>query len=72
MTDEQKAFIKENKQRMTKSQRYTVGELTMIYQIYNSITGESKTKSTCGRCLQNTINVILNNYKQYEDKSNND
>ena len=55
MTDEQKAFIKENKQRMTKSQRYTVGELTMIYQIYNSITGESKTKSTCGRCLQNTI-----------------
>ena len=67
MTDEQKAFIKENKQRMTKSQRYTVGELTTIYQIYNSITGENKAKSTCSRCLQNTINVILNNYKQYEN-----
>ena len=71
MTDEQKAFIKANKQRMTKSQRYTVGELTMIYQIYNSITGENKQKSTCGRCLQNTINVILNNYNEYENKSNN-
>ena len=71
MTDQQKAFIKENKQRMTKSQRYTVGELTMIYQIYNSITGENKQKSTCGRCLQNTINVILNNYNEYENKSNN-
>ena len=71
MTDEQKAFIKANKQRMTQSQRYTVGELTMIYQIYNSITGENKTKSTCGRCLQNTINVILNNYNEYENKSNN-
>ena len=67
MTDEQKAFIKANKQRMTQSQRYTVGELTMIYQIYNSITGENKTKSSCGRCLQNVINVILNNYKQYEN-----
>ena len=71
MTDEQKAFIKANKQRMTKSQRYTVGELTMIYQIYNSITGENKQKSTCGRCLQNTINVILNKYNEYENKSNN-
>lgn len=71
MTDQQKAFIKENKQRMTKSQRYTVGELTMIYQIYNSITGENKQKSTCGRCLQNTINVILNKYNEYENKSNN-
>ena len=67
MTDEQKAFISVNKQRMTQSQRYTVGELTMIYQIYNSIIGENKTKSSCGRCLQNVINVILNNYKQYEN-----
>tara|TARA_R100000935_G_scaffold57990_1_gene93467 strand:+ start:7661 stop:7864 length:204 start_codon:yes stop_codon:yes gene_type:complete len=67
MTDVQQAFLKENKNRMTKSQKYTPEELVMIYQIYNSITGENKKGNSCGRCLQNTINVILNNYKQYDN-----
>ena len=66
MEQHHKEFIEANKQRMTKSQRYTPEELQMIYTIYNNITGESRTKSSCGRCLQNVINVVLNNYKLYE------
>ena len=67
MTDEQIAYVKANKQRLSVSQRYVPEELQTIYSIYNHITGENRTKSSCGRCLQNVINVILNNYKQYEN-----
>ena len=67
MTEEHKAYLKANKQKMSRSQRYTPEELQTIYAIYNSITGENRAKSSCSRCLQNVINVILNNYKQYEN-----
>ena len=68
MTEEQIAYVKANKQRLRVSQRYTPDELQTIYSIYNHITGERRTKSSCARCLQNVINVILNNYNHlYEN-----
>tara|TARA_R110000744_G_scaffold251318_1_gene367266 strand:+ start:1606 stop:1824 length:219 start_codon:yes stop_codon:yes gene_type:complete len=68
MNEEQIAYVKANKQRLSVSQRYTPDELQTIYSIYNHITGERRTKSSCARCLQNVINVILNNYNHlYEN-----
>jgi hypothetical protein len=39
-------------------------ELSMLFAIYNRVTGDNKSVTGCGRCVLNTKNIIKHHYDQ--------
>lgn len=67
MTEEQLLWIEANMRLFTSSQRTTEEERKMVYDIYNTITGENKKPNGCGRCFITTKKRVL---KEYIDLGN--
>ena len=40
--------------------------LTMLFEIYNDVTGETKAKTRCGRCIANTVKTVKWYYEKAE------
>ena len=64
MREQDVTWVRNNILLLTTSRRYEPGELQMIFDIYNRITGENKKATSCGRCVTNTKNVIMHNYNK--------
>jgi hypothetical protein len=64
MTKEQIKFIEDNMLMFTTSVSFTPDQGKQLYEIYNSITGENKKPTSCGRCISGVLKTILNKYKQ--------
>jgi hypothetical protein len=64
MKDEYKLYIGENKALFTLSRNYNPQQLEMLFLIYNDITGETKKKTSCGRCLTNMAKTIWKKYQE--------
>lgn len=46
-------WLLQNQPLINHSIRFTPGQIDQFFAAYNSITGENKTKTTCGRCIIN-------------------
>ena len=64
MTKEQIKFIEDNMLMFTTSVRFTPDQSRQLYEIYNSITGENKRPTGCGRCTSGVLKTILNKYNK--------
>ena len=64
MTEEQKKWIEEHKLIFTSSQKLFDTDLDMLFSIYNSITGENKKKTACGRCVTNVARRVWFEYNR--------
>lgn len=64
MTQEQLDFVRDNMLLFTTSRRFTPEQTTKVFGIYNSITGEQKKPTSCGRCITNTLKRILYEYNK--------
>ena len=49
---------------LTTSRRFEPGELQMIFDIYNRITGENKRPTSCARCVTGVSKTIINTYNK--------
>lgn len=67
MTQEQLDFVTNNMLLFTTSRRYAPNELQQIFNIYNSITGENKKTTSCGRCVETVKKRILFEYDKDRD-----
>tara|TARA_R110000822_G_scaffold65772_1_gene160912 strand:+ start:3054 stop:3254 length:201 start_codon:yes stop_codon:yes gene_type:complete len=64
MTQEQIDFVRDNMNIFTMSIRLTPTQTKMLFDTYNSITGENKKITSCGRCVKGVTNRILNEYNK--------
>lgn len=64
MIQEHVDFIKNNMLLFTTSRKFNPGELEKIFQIYNTVTGENKKVTSCGRCVTNVKLRILYEYNK--------
>ena len=69
MTQEQQQWVTENRILLTTSRRYSPAELQDIFNLYNSLTGERKKTTSCGRCIENVKKRILFEYDKAKDNN---
>lgn len=67
MTDEQLLWIEANRVIFTSNVSTSKENVQMVYDIYNTITGENKKPNGCGRCYTTTKKRVL---KEYLDLGN--
>lgn len=67
MTDEQLLWIEANRVIFTANVSTSKENVQMVYDIYNTITGENKKPNGCGRCYVTTKKRVL---KEYLDLGN--
>ena len=64
-------WLKDNEALINHSVKFKGDELTQFFNTYNTITGENKTRSLCGRCIMNMKHRLqkeikkINLMKQY-------
>lgn len=66
MTDKDYQWLQNNLQ-ILGNVRSTQAELTKLYDIHNSITGEQLPVSKCGRCVANIKKRILAEYERVQN-----
>lgn len=64
LTEEQMQWIEANEVAFKVSLRLTPDRIQNIFNYYNHITGETKKVSGCGRCIDNTKNLVYAQYKK--------
>ena len=62
MTEEQLLWIEENMRLFTGNTSVSKEQANMVYEIYNTITGERKRPNGCGRCFITTKKRVLKEY----------
>ena len=67
MTDKQLLWIEANRIIFTSNVSTSKENVQMVYDIYNTITGENKKPNGCGRCYVTTKKRVL---KEYLDLGN--
>ena len=67
MTQQDIEWVTNNMLLLTTSRRYAEGELQMIFDIYNRITGENKKTTSCGRCVETTKKRVKLEYDKARD-----
>ena len=55
MTQEQKQKLVDIKILITTKQKYTSTEQTLIYNLYNEITGDNRRPNSCSACLNSVL-----------------
>ena len=49
--------------------RMTPEQQRMVFQIYNSITGENKKTTSCGRCVMNVKKRLKHEYEKQRNQN---
>lgn len=68
MTHEEFTWLDRNQLVLTNI-RMTPEQQRMVFQIYNSITGESKKTTSCGRCVMNVKKRLKFEYEKQRSKN---
>ena len=68
MTHEEYTWLDQNQLVMTNI-RMTPEQQRMVFQIYNSVTGENKKTTSCGRCVMNVKKRLKFEYEKQRDKN---
>ena len=59
-------WLLQNQPLINHSIRFTPGQIDEFFAAYNSITGEKKTKTACGRCIMNMKHRLKTETKKLE------
>ena len=62
LQDHQMDWVTKNQTIFRVSIRLTEDQLMNLFKIYNSITGETKRVTTCGRCLEGVKKQVFGQY----------
>jgi len=62
LQDHQMDWVTKNQTIFRVSIRLTEDQLMNLFNIYNSITGENKRVTTCGRCLEGVKKQVFGQY----------
>jgi hypothetical protein len=68
MTHEEYTWLDQNQLVLTNI-RMTPEQQRMVFQIYNSVTGENKKTTSCGRCVMNVKKRLKFEYEKQRDKN---
>ncbi len=68
MTHEEYTWLDQNQLVLTNI-RMTPEQQRMVFQIYNSVTGENKKTTSCGRCVMNVKKTLKFYYEKQRDKN---
>ncbi len=68
MTHEEYTWLDQNQLVMTNI-RMTPEQQRMVFQIYNSVTGENKKTTSCGRCVMNVKKRLKFEYEKQRNKN---
>ncbi len=69
MKEQHIKYINDNPHIIKEARSFNPEELTMLFEIYNDVTGETKAKTRCGRCIANTVKTVKWYYEK--ERSNN-
>jgi hypothetical protein len=68
MTQEHYQWIDANRQ-VLGNIRMTPEQQRMVFEIYNTITGENKKTTSCGRCVMNVKKTLLFYYEKQRNQN---
>ena len=68
MTHEHYQWIDANRQ-VLGNIRMTPEQQRMVFEIYNTITGENKKTTSCGRCVMNVKKTLLFYYEKQRNQN---
>lgn len=66
MNQETIDWIEANELIFRSSIKMTEEQLVGLFAAYSSITGKTMPKTTCARCIKNTIDIVWSAYMRYK------
>lgn len=66
MTKETQDWIEANELIFRSSIRMSEDQLTGLFAAYSDLTGKPTPKTSCARCIKNTIDIVWSKYMQFK------